>query len=262
MQALPIALGITAAVVAAGLIGALAYRRLVLLERRARRAEHLAELGTLTGQLAHEIKNPLSTIVLNLQLLEEDLDPADAATARMRNRLRTVQSEAARLRDILDDFLRFAGKIEINRENVELGALLDELADFYTPQAQLAHVLVRVKRADQPLAAKVDPKLVKQAILNLMLNAVQAMSAHGGGELILSAHPGRGGQAVIDVIDTGPGVAPKDAQRIFETYYSTKPGGTGLGLAMARRIVEEHGGRLTLASEPGKGACFSLFLPR
>src|SRR5947208_4259250 len=112
------------------------YRRLVILERRTRQAERLAELGTLTGGLAHEIKNPLSTVQLNLQLLKEDLEPESPAYSRLINRLNTVKNETARLRDILDDFLRYAGRLELDRKPVELNSLLEELVDFFTPQAQ------------------------------------------------------------------------------------------------------------------------------
>src|SRR3954466_4512949 len=116
------------------------YRRFVLLERRARQAERLAELGTLTGGLAHEIKNPLSTVQLNLQLLREDLIPETPAYSRLVSRLETVQKETSRLREILDDFLRYAGRIEINRKPTEINELLEELVDFFSPQAQLNRV--------------------------------------------------------------------------------------------------------------------------
>src|SRR5438067_9044557 len=120
------------------------YRRVVLLERRTREAERLAELGTLTGGLAHEIKNPLSTVQLNLQLLEEDLDPKDPSQQRVINRLHTVQREAGRLRETLDDFLRYAGKIELDKRPTDLNALLEELVDFFSPQASLQRVQLRL----------------------------------------------------------------------------------------------------------------------
>ena len=244
------------------------YRRFVVLERRARHAERLAELGTLTGGLAHEIKNPLSTVQLNLQLLAEDLDPKNPSYGRIINRLNIVQREAARLRDILDDFLRYAGKIEIERRQVELNDLLEELVDFFHPQAQVQKVKLRLRRSESPLVAAVDPKLVKQAVLNLMINGLQAIGDKGakngddgpGAELILAASQ-HDGEAVIDVIDTGKGIAPEAVDKIFQAYYSTKKGGTGLGLAMARRIAEEHGGRISVTSEVGKGSDFSLRLP-
>jgi len=240
--------------------GAYAYRRLVLLERRTRQAERLAELGALTGGLAHEIKNPLSTVQLNLQLLKEDLDPGNPLYGRLVSRLDTVHRETSRLREILDDYLRYAGRIELSPVPTDLNAVLEELADFFAPQAQLQRVQLRVRTHPAPLVVPVDAKLLKQALLNLMLNAVQAMPS--GGELILSVAPQPGGRyAAIDVIDTGPGVPPDVADKIFRAYYTTKKGGTGIGLAMAKRIAEEHGGRISLRSEVGKGSDFTIVLP-
>jgi signal transduction histidine kinase len=250
--------GLLVCLVLGAIVGALAYRRFVLLERRARESERLAELGTLTGGLAHEIKNPLSTVQLNLQLLSEELDPRDSNQQRMVHRLGVVQRETGRLREILDDFLRYAGKMELDRKPTDLNELLEELVDFFSPQAQLQRVQLRLRRDEGPLIANVDPKFIKQAVLNLMLNGVQAMP--NGGELILSA-TSADGRARIDVIDTGGGVPDDAVQNIFKAYYSTKRGGTGLGLAISQRIAREHGGSLKAESEPGKGSDFSLTVP-
>src|ERR1700746_578631 len=119
--------GLLASAGAGAVVAVAAYRRFVLLERRTREAERLAELGTLTGGLAHEIKNPLSTVQLNLQLLEEDLDPNDPSQLRVINRLRTVQREAGRLRETLDDFLRYAGKMELDKRPTDVNELLEDL---------------------------------------------------------------------------------------------------------------------------------------
>jgi signal transduction histidine kinase len=248
---------LSCAAVGAGL-GFLAYRRFVLLERRAREAERLAELGTLTSGLAHEIKNPLSTVQLNLQLLSEDLDPRDVHQHRVIHRLAVVQRETSRLREILDDFLRYAGKMELDRKPTDLNDLLEELIDFFSPQAQLQRVQLRLRRDDGPLMANVDVKFIKQAVLNLMLNATQAMP--NGGELILSAKT-VDSFARIDVIDTGGGIPPEAVKSIFMAYYSTKRGGTGLGLAITQRIAREHGGSLNVETEQGKGSDFYLLLP-
>jgi signal transduction histidine kinase len=237
---------------------AAASRRAQRLLARAQSAQRMAEVGTLTGGLAHEIKNPLSTVILNLQLLQEDLDPADPAYTRLVSRLNTVNREASRLRDILDDFLRYAGHMELRRENVDLNVLLEELVDFFAPQAQLNRIQIRFKPDAGPVMVKADARLIKQAVLNLMLNAQQAMT--DGGEMILTAAASNP-HAVIDVIDTGPGMSQQVREKIFQAYYSTKKGGAGLGLAMARRIVEEHGGQISVRSEPGKGSDFSIRLP-
>lgn len=256
---LGLATGMLIGLVIAVIITRIAYLRLVRAQRRAQMNERLAELGTLTGGLAHEIKNPLSTIQLNLQLLLEDIHPDDPLHGKFSNRISTVQREAGRLRDILDDFLRFAGKITLQPQQVDLNELLQDLVDFFSPQAQSQRIELRLRRSPRPVLAEVDPRLIKQAILNLMLNGMQAMNP-GGGELILNltadAH-----HAVIDVIDTGKGMPPDVQQKIFQAYYSLRKGGTGLGLAMARRIADEHGGKISVRSEEGKGTDFTVTLP-
>ncbi|MEM6562129.1 MAG: histidine kinase dimerization/phospho-acceptor domain-containing protein, partial [Planctomycetota bacterium] len=151
--------GLLVAACIAGIVGAWAYRRFVLLERRTREAERLAELGQLTGGLAHEIKNPLSTIGLNLQLLGEEVDDIPHAPPRLRKRLDTVHGEAVRLREILDDFLRYAGRIEIETKPIDLGELVEDVADFFAPQAAAQNVRLSVNRPDIPLTAEVDEKL-------------------------------------------------------------------------------------------------------
>lgn len=251
-------IGELSGLVLAALIGVWAYKRMLALERRQRESARLAELGTLTGGLAHEIKNPLSTVQLNLQLLQEDLNPHDPAHSRIVNRLMTVRNETGRLREILDDFLRYAGRLEVVKKPIELNGLLDELVDFFAPQAGANRIQLRLKKNPTPIIAPIDSKLIKQAMLNLMINAVHAMP--GGGELILTlgADPE---WAIIDVIDTGPGIPSETVEKIFEAYYSTKKGGTGLGLPMAKRIAEAHGGTLGVKTDQGKGSDFTLRLP-
>jgi signal transduction histidine kinase len=239
-------------------IRAVSERRAARLLAKAQSVQRWAEVGTFTGGLAHEIKNPLSTVLLNLQLLQEDLDSTDPAYSRLSARLSTVSREAARLRDILDDFLRFAGKLELRKAKVDLNAVLEELVDFFAPQAQLSRVQLRFNPRSSPVMVEADPRLIKQTILNLLINALHAMP--NGGELILTAGTTEN-SAVVDVIDTGSGIPPEAIDKIFQAYYSTKKGGTGLGLAMAQRIVREHGGQLTVSSEMGKGSDFRLMLP-
>jgi signal transduction histidine kinase len=259
-------------------VAAFAHARNERLQERARRAERLAELGTLTGGLTHEIKNPLSTIQLNLQLLREDLEPDSPAYSRLVSRLDTVRKEVSRLRDIVDDFLRFAGRIELDKKPTDVQRMLEDLVDFFTPQAQLQRVQLRVRppahgdgepiRQAQgdgtdaepgPLLVPLDERMIEQSVLNLMINALQAMPEQGG-EIILSARQS-GPNVLIEVTDTGRGIGPEVLDKIFDAYYSTKKGGTGLGLAIAKRIAEEHGGRVYATSETGKGSVFTIELP-
>ena len=243
-------------------------------ERLARRAERLAELGSLTGGLAHEIKNPLSTVLLNAQLLREGIADADLLAEdreRFLRRLDALVRECERLRGILEDFLRFAGRIRLSRERCDLAALVEEMTDFFLPQAVQARVRLRSQLPAGPTTAEVDPDLFKQALLNLMINAVQAMENAAPPddgpppprELMLRlASPDAEDLVRLHVIDTGPGIDPEQLEAIFRPYVSARRGGTGLGLPTARRIIEEHGGRLHAFSEPGRGSDFVIEIPR
>jgi signal transduction histidine kinase len=229
------------------------------LSARTKGYEQLVEIGQLTGGLAHEIKNPLSTINVNLKLLAEDLARSgDETHQRWLRRIRSVQEEADRVRGILDDFLRFAGKYELSLVTLNLRRLIDELVDFFGPQAESARIVMRTALPDTQVLCQADGNLLKQALLNLMINAVDAMS--GGGELLVRLSTQRS-RAIIEVIDTGSGIAPDDLERIFQAYYSTKKHGSGLGLPTTRRIVREHGGTIRVESEPGKGTRFVIALP-
>lgn len=247
-----------------------------LLEARTQRIEKLAELGVLTSGLAHEIRNPLSTIKMNLQLLAEDisrqkkdcastpeglsetLDDPEHVLQRYLRKIKTVTGEADRLAETLNDFLRYAGKLELHPARCDVNELVDDLIDFYTPQALSQGVQVRQSLASGPLVCKADADILKQAILNLLINATQAMD--GRGELIIRTES-KQQQAKIDVIDTGPGIDPEEQEKIFEAYYTTRRGGTGLGLPTCRRIIEAHDGHIELMSEKGKGSNFTIYLP-
>lgn len=259
-------------------------RRVRLAEQRARAAEHMAEIGAMTGGLAHEIKNPLSTIGLNAQLLIEsieDLQLPDDDRSRLLNRMKSLRREVERLRGILADFLEFAGKVHPEIRPTNLNTLIDELADFYMPEAARHGVRMRTELLAKDPVAPVDAKLIKQALLNLVLNATQAMSAKNppppgaatsalapgvNGDLVLRTEDAKdpdGGRVVrIHVSDTGPGIPPDVLARIFQPYFTTRSGGSGLGLSTARRLVEEHGGRIEVHSEIGKGTEFVVVLPR
>lgn len=246
-------------------------KRAQLAERRAMDAERLAEIGAMTSGLAHEIKNPLSSVVLNAQLLREGVIDSSLSQDESQPLIRKVDTltrETGRLKDILEDFLSYAGRFRLDRQRRDLRELVEELSDFVHPQSQIEGVLLRLDLPPQPVQADVDSGLLKQAILNLMLNSMQAMAINPPArrELIVRVeqmpaadhHPAT---AAIHVIDTGPGIAQEQRQEIFRPYISSKKGGSGLGLAVARRIVEEHGGTIQLFSEVGQGSDFCISLP-
>jgi signal transduction histidine kinase len=249
-------------------------------ERRAHAAERMAEIGAMTGGLAHEIKNPLSTIGLNAQLLAESLRewrPADADQAQERDRLLrridTLRREADRLRDILADFLRFAGEVKLERRPVDLNTVVEELVDFYLPQAEHHGVTLRTQLHAAPMPVLLDVSLFKQALLNLLLNATQAMEGdersdaqgRAARELILRTAPGscHGEPGFeVHVIDTGPGIPQDRLAQIFTPYFTTRAGGSGLGLPTAKRIVEGHDGEIGVVTELGRGTDFVIRVPR
>ncbi len=244
--------------------------------QRLQRLSHLAEMGALAAGLAHELRNPLSTIKLNLQLLEEDLRSipgfvtADAGNGsvgqRSLTRINTLKREADRLRQTLDDFLNYTGRIELRLETVSLNSLVEELVDFLLPQAQVSRVRVHTALAPDDPKCKLDINLFKQALLNLLLNALQAMpldpvSPDGtAGELLVRTLKSAN-SAILYVSDTGVGIPNDNLAKIFAPYFTTKKGGTGLGLPTTRRIIEEHKGHITVESNPGQGTSFRVELP-
>jgi signal transduction histidine kinase len=223
------------------------------------RPGRLAYLGTLAGGLAHEVKNPLSTLLINLGLLREDLAAAapPEAQGRILKRIGVLEREVKRLDELVQSFLRLARGFDLRPEPTDLNALLREIVEFVEPEARRERISLRCSFAPLP-PLRADPSLLRQAVLNLLVNARQAMRE--GGELLLRTFAD-GPSAVVEVTDTGTGMAPEVLARCFDAYFSTKKGGTGLGLPTARRIVEEHGGTIEVWSELGRGTRFTLRIP-
>jgi signal transduction histidine kinase len=255
--------GLAAGVVAAILAGAFYHRKVLRRMRAAERklldSERLAYLGSLAGGLAHEIKNPLSTLHLNMELLEEDLSQeAGEKGSRHASRLKVMHREVKRLEEVLEDFLRYARRHQLELKPEDLNAVLAETLDFVTPEAEQGGVRISRGFAADLAPVAIDAGRLKQAFLNIIINARQAMPE--GGELIVQTRNVPGG-VEVSFIDTGTGIGPEDLDRIWDVYYSSKKTGTGLGLPTARRIVEEHEGRIRVETQMGKGSCFTVFLP-
>jgi two-component system sensor histidine kinase HydH len=233
--------------------------------------EQDVELAELAGGFIHEIKNHLSTLGLNLQLLAEDFEePRDQRERRAFDRVHRLQSECQRLVDVSNDFLRFARVKDLALVPTELRGVIEELVDFFGPMARAHNIEINsYLSADLPPVA-LDREMFKQALLNLMLNAQEAMTGADGkvpdgsaaqsGELTIQAAHEPGGVS-LSLIDTGRGMPPEVVEHVFKPFYSTRKGGTGLGLPTARKIVEAHGGRIELQSEVGRGTKFTLHLP-
>jgi signal transduction histidine kinase len=228
--------------------------------------EKYSELAELAGSFIHEIKNHLSTLGLNLQLLAEDFqEPESARERRALERIKRLQGECQRVIDVSNDFLRFARIIDLEFAPADLGAVVDEMVDFFAPTARQSNIEIkRYLQGDLP-PVRLDRELFKQALLNLLLNAQQAMP--GGGDLIIEARADEaagtdGGPNIsLSVIDTGKGMSPEVLARVFRPFFSTKQGGTGLGLPTTRRIIEAHGGSIDVHSEVDRGTKFTVRLP-
>jgi len=219
-----------------------------------------AELAELAGGFIHEIKNHLSTLGLNLQLLAEDFGtPESHRERRALERVHRLQSECDRLVEVSNDFLRFARLRDLDLRPTCLRGVVEEMIDFFAPTAKQANVaLTTYLPADLPAVA-LDVDLFKQALLNLMLNAEQAMP--DGGTLTLIGRCD-GDRVCLDVIDTGHGMTPDVLAKLFRPFHTTKQTGNGLGLPTARKIVVAHGGTIDVQSEPGRGTKFTIRLPK
>jgi len=223
-------------------------------------AERMATVGRLSLKVAHEVRNPISAIELNAEMLGEvvragggaEREEAAALVAAIRDQVRTLDA-------LTEEYLTFARFPRPHFEEESVNDLILELGDFVRPVAARQGLRLRVDGDPAAPPLEIDRGLLRQAILNLLKNGLEALSR--GGELAVASR--WTGEAVeITVADTGPGIAPEVGARLFEPFFTTKPQGSGLGLSIARQIVEEHGGALVWANRPEGGACFTIRLPR
>jgi len=228
------------------------------------RAETYAEFAALVGGLAHEIRNPLSTIRLNMELLAEDFEntdpdsPTKQRDRRAKAKIDLVRQECDRLQKLLGDFLDFARQESLAPEPGSLNVEVEQLLDFFAPQARDGGVeIVRYLDPELP-TVRLDRETFRSAVLNLLLNAVQALE--GGGQLVVRTRPSGLG-VVLELIDTGPGMDAETLAKVFRAFYTTKQGGSGLGLPTARKIIEAHGGTIDIESAPGRGTKVTIWLP-
>jgi two-component system sensor histidine kinase HydH len=227
-------------------------------ERKRLQAEN-TELATLAGGLAHEIRNPLSTIGMNLELLAEELENDDSQRARrMLRRIANLQGECRNLEEILNAFLQFARAGELHLSDGNLNTIVSDYVDFLEPQANSMEVELRPHLDSDLPVVMLDKSLMRQALVNLCRNAIEAMPEGGSIDLLTRT---RGEDVVLEIIDTGKGMDEKTRGQMFQAFFSTRSGGSGLGLPTVRRIVEAHHGRISCESEVGKGTRFTITLP-
>jgi signal transduction histidine kinase len=228
-------------------------------QRWERMREQYDELAALAGSLAHEIKNPLSVIRMNMDLLAEDLSLGDSPRdGRIRRKVEMVQNQCTRLENLLNDFLRFARLRGLQLQPGSLNEVVSRVLNLFEPQARELGIDV-IPYLDPSLPSiLLHPETLEAAILNLVKNALEAMSK--GGHLVARTYVTTH-MVALDLIDDGCGIDDKTARKMFEAFFSTKSGGSGLGLPTARKIIEAHGGTINVQSSVGRGTKFTLEFP-
>jgi signal transduction histidine kinase len=232
---------------------------IVKAEETQKRVERSEVASQLAARMAHEIKNPLNSIGLIIDYQRDRFSPSEAADEKKFRELSdNIKTELARLNGIVESFLRFAKPTIASKRPVEIPALIDDTLSFISPETSRQSVSVRSHiPADLPQIAG-DYSQLRQALLNLFINAVQAMP--NGGDLDVTVNSARRAIEIV-VRDTGCGVAPENLPRLFDPYFTTKVRGFGLGLSIVERIVTEHGGTISVSSQQGKGTAFTIQLP-
>ncbi len=228
-------------------------------EAQLRRAENLASLTTLAAGVAHEIKNPLGSLSIHVQLMRKALKAScDERSGTIHRYLDVVDEEIDRLNRIVVDFLFAVRPMDITLRETDVNSLLSDLLDFLAPEIERAKVRLERNLSPRVPRLSMDPRYMKQAILNLVQNALAAMP--GGGTLTLSTERADDGIR-ISLEDTGVGIPEENLPKIFEPYFTTKETGTGLGLTLTFKIIKEHGGEIGVVSKEGRGTAFTISLP-
>jgi signal transduction histidine kinase len=225
------------------------------INRELQTADRLSAISRITSGVAHEVKNPLNAILLHVEVARSKLSRGDTDVAEQ---MEIISREILRLDRVVRTFLDFTRPVELQLDNVPMQELVREIVDLAQPQTAAANIRVSVRQEAEGVEVRVDRDLLKQAMLNLVFNAMQAMPE--GGELRFEASATED-TAELRISDTGTGIPPELREKIFRLYFSTKKEGSGIGLAMTFRIVQLHDGTIDFTSEPGKGTTFLIRLP-
>lgn len=248
---------------------------LAQVESTLRYSRKLAALGRLSAGVAHEVKNPLNSMMIHLELLRQKFlakpvavaaggrgpvaEPPPLDQSGALEHVRVITGEIRRLDEVVQGFLKFSRPEDLKLQPVALASLFDEVIPIVRPEA-VRNSVELVCECDGAIEVNGDPGMLRQAFLNLALNACQAMPS--GGSLRITSEKARGRNVVITVADTGVGISPEHLKRIFDLYFTTKQGGSGIGLSMVYRTIQMHDGEVEVQSTPGKGTTFRVTLPQ
>jgi signal transduction histidine kinase len=218
-------------------------------------ARRLTAINSLTGGVAHEIKNPLNSIALRLEMLRSQVAAGEPG---IEFEIAILSEEVTRLDRVVRTFLDFNRPLEMAPRDVDLAEVVAEIVRMLEPEAERAGVRIRYARPSTGMVVNGDSDLLRQAVVNVAINAIEAMA--GGGSLTFEITPGPD-TGTLAIADSGPGIPPENREKVFQLYYTTKPHGSGIGLAMTFRAVQLHGGTIEIESEAGRGTTFRLTLP-
>ncbi len=237
----------------------------VKLERQIKRSERLAYVGQLAAGVAHEIRNPLNSMSINLQLLKRSLKRFSSdIPINTQKTFNVMGTEISRLDNIVNEFVYFAKPKQVKLEKKNINDIVEETTNLIRKQASLSSIRLKKELGDDLPLIPIDEDKIKQVFLNVSINSMQAM-ARKGGEITyktrFSSDNGHYGRVLVSISDCGPGINSSQRQKIFEPFYSTKDEGIGLGLSIAHRIIEEHKGQISVESQEGEGTTFIISLP-
>ncbi|MFQ5631101.1 MAG: ATP-binding protein [bacterium] len=240
--------------------------KLRTIQNKLKRTERLETLSKLASVLSHEIRNPLNSMVINMQILSREFHKPAIDVKKLDHYNRVVASEIKRVDELVSNFLLIARPPKLNLEKQNLGKMIDEIVAIQQPLALPKGIRIERRYSSSDIYVNIDIDNIKQVFLNIIINAIQAML--GGGKLVIEIAKSQfgetedsGNMGIVTFRDTGKGIGPDELKHIFDFYYSTKPKGTGLGLSVAQQIIEEHGGSIKVFSDIDKGAEFSIYLP-
>jgi signal transduction histidine kinase len=225
------------------------------LESQIALARRLTAINSLTGRVAHEIKNPLNSIVLRLEMLRSRMA---GETPDVDEQFAVLSAEVMRLDRVVRTFLDFNRPVDLNLEPVDLVETAAEILSFMEPEAAARSIRMSFEQPEGAIVMEASRDLLRQALLNIAVNAIEAMDK--GGDITMHIERNEETCAIV-IADTGPGIPPDQCEKVFQLYYTTKPQGTGIGLAMAFRAAQLHGGTIEVKSEMGKGTEFRVVLP-
>jgi signal transduction histidine kinase len=233
-------------------------------ESKLQQEAYASAMGTMGAGLAHELKTPLSTLEINLQLLQEEwANPISEREVRSAKRIQVIARSVNKINEIIRSFVRFAQERPLNRESIQLNALLQEileaeLGEIMSARNKVGRIQITCDLAPDLPRISIDRVLIRQSILNLITNAIEAIADRGAINLRTWSEKK---QVFLAVSDNGHGIAPENIEKIWNLYFTTKPSGIGMGLPIVKRFIEAHGGTITIQSKPGQGATFTVALP-